>query len=357
MSHIELCHLHKHYAGNPEPTLHDFNLTVDKGEFVVFVGPSGCGKSTTLRMIAGLEEITSGELYIHQELMNHVEPKDRDIAMVFQSYALYPFLSVYDNIGFGLKIRKVEKKKRDTKIKQVAETLGLTAFLHKKPKDLSGGQRQRVALGRAIVKESSIFLMDEPLSNLDAKLRLQMREEIVRLQRELGSTTIYVTHDQVEAMTMADRIVLLKDGHIQQIGTPREIYQQPANLFVASFMGTPAMNFIRAKAVDTHLYLSSGEVLSSHPSFRSLENKDLIVGIRPESIELHQGHLKTRIAQVELLGADYHLHTYLAQEKILLRQEASHPLQEDQEISLSFPPEHLYLFDPQEGKRLEGVSQ
>lgn len=355
MSHISLQHLHKHYEGNANPTLHDFSLEIGKGEFIVFVGPSGCGKSTTLRMIAGLEEITGGELYINGKLMNHVHPKDRDIAMVFQSYALYPFLSVYENIGFGLKIRKEEKETRDRKIRHVADMLGLTPFLDKKPKDLSGGQRQRVALGRAIIKESSIFLMDEPLSNLDAKLRQQMREEIVRIQRDLGSTTIYVTHDQVEAMTMADRIVVLKDGHIQQIGTPREIYQQPANLFVASFMGSPSMNFLSVHAKGENLILGDGEVLTSHPSYKEINGKELIAGIRPEAIKLDEGHLRGKVGLVELLGADYHIHTSLAKEKLLLRREASRPVQEDEEIRLFFPPEELYLFDPERGDRLGGL--
>ena len=243
MSTLSFRNINKIYDNNVQAVF-DFNLEIKDKEFIVFVGPSGCGKSTTLRMVAGLEEITDGELYIDNELVNEVHPKDRDIAMVFQSYALYPHMSVYENMAFGLKIRHMSREEIDQRIKAAAEILGLQPYLKRKPKELSGGQRQRVALGRAIVREPKVFLMDEPLSNLDAKLRVQMRTEITKIHQKVGATTIYVTHDQTEAMTMADRIVVMKDGYVQQIGTPKEIYNKPANVFVATFIGAPSMNIL-----------------------------------------------------------------------------------------------------------------
>lgn len=282
MQSVSLDNISKKYAGNSDYTVKNFNLEIKEGEFVVFVGPSGCGKSTTLRMIAGLEDITSGELRIDGQRVNEVHPKDRGIAMVFQNYALYPFLNVYDNIGFGLKIRKVDKKIRDCKIKEAAAMLGLEEYLKKKPAALSGGQRQRVALGRAIVNEASIYLMDEPLSNLDAKLRVQMRQEIVALHKNLKATMIYVTHDQVEAMTMADRIVIMKDGLIMQKGSPEEVYNNPANLFTASFIGSPPMNFIEVKIKDSAIYTLTGEKINHDESLASFDGQTMILGIRPE---------------------------------------------------------------------------
>ncbi len=243
MAEVILKDVCKRYEGNPKNSVTDFNITISDKEFIVFVGPSGCGKSTTLRMIAGLEDITSGELYIDGRLCNDVTPKDRGIAMVFQSYALYPHMTVYDNMAFGLKIQHLPKAEIDSRVKEAARILEITEYLQRKPKALSGGQRQRVALGRAIVRHASVVLMDEPLSNLDAKLRVQMRSEIIRLHEQMNATTIYVTHDQTEAMTIATRIVVMKDGYIQQIGSPIEIYHKPRNLFVASFIGSPAMNF------------------------------------------------------------------------------------------------------------------
>lgn len=240
---ITLKHLNKVYDGN-HYAVKDFNLEVDDQEFVVFVGPSGCGKSTTLRMIAGLEEISEGEIYVDDQLLNQVQPKDRGIAMVFQNYALYPHMSVYKNLAFGLKMRGIHKKEYDQRIQDAAKILEISHLLDRKPKALSGGQRQRVALGRAIVRDAKIFLMDEPLSNLDAKLRTHMRTEIIKLHKKMGATTIYVTHDQTEAMTMATKIVLLKDGVIQQVGSPEEIYHHPVNQFVATFIGNPTMNMI-----------------------------------------------------------------------------------------------------------------
>ena len=246
MSSLKLVNINKIYDNNVQAVF-DFNLDIEDKEFIVFVGPSGCGKSTTLRMIAGLEEITDGELYIDGQLMNNVHPKDRDIAMVFQSYALYPHMSVYENMAFGLKVRRIPKDEIDRRIESAAEILGLTPYLKRKPKALSGGQRQRVALGRAIVREPKVFLMDEPLSNLDAKLRVQMRSEITKIHERVGATTIYVTHDQIEAMTMANRIVVMKDGWIQQIGSPAKLYNEPINMFVAGFIGSPSMNFIKGE--------------------------------------------------------------------------------------------------------------
>ena len=246
MSSLKLVNINKIYDNNVQAVF-DFNLEIQDKEFIVFVGPSGCGKSTTLRMIAGLEEITDGELYIDDKLMNNVHPKDRDIAMVFQSYALYPHMSVYENMAFGLKVRRIPKDEIDRRIASAAEILGLTPYLKRKPKALSGGQRQRVALGRAIVREPKVFLMDEPLSNLDAKLRVQMRSEITKIHERVGATTIYVTHDQIEAMTMASRIVVMKDGWIQQIGSPAKLYNEPINMFVAGFIGSPSMNFVKGE--------------------------------------------------------------------------------------------------------------
>ena len=250
MVQIELNHIHKKYDNADFYSVTDFNLHIKDREFIVFVGPSGCGKSTTLRMIAGLEDISEGELKIGDTVMNDVAPKDRDIAMVFQNYALYPHMSVYDNMAFGLKLRKYDKAEIDKRVKNAAEILGLSQYLERKPAALSGGQRQRVALGRAIVRDAKVFLMDEPLSNLDAKLRVAMRAEIAKLHRRLETTTIYVTHDQTEAMTMADRIVIMKDGIVQQIGTPQEVYNTPNNVFVAGFIGSPAMNFFKVTLQD-----------------------------------------------------------------------------------------------------------
>jgi multiple sugar transport system ATP-binding protein len=276
MSTIKIEKLNKIYD-NGFHAVHDFNLDIKDGEFIILVGPSGCGKSTTLRMIAGLEDISAGELYIDDQLMNDVAPKDRNIAMVFQSYALYPHMTVYENMAFGLRLRKVPKDVIDQKVKVAAEKLGLTPYLQRKPKALSGGQRQRVALGRAIVRDAKVFLMDEPLSNLDAKLRVQMRSEIIKLHKRIGATTIYVTHDQTEAMTMADRIVCMKAGYVQQIGKPEEIYNKPSNKFVATFLGSPAMNIVPATlkknkitvAKDMVFELSDAEVAAFNKMFEN----------------------------------------------------------------------------------------
>ncbi|OEG00115.1 glycerol-3-phosphate ABC transporter ATP-binding protein [Vulcanibacillus modesticaldus] len=291
MAKLKLNHIYKRY-GDVE-VVKDFNLEIEDKEFIVLVGPSGCGKSTTLRMIAGLEEISEGELYIGDELVNHKAPKDRDIAMVFQSYALYPHMNVYENMAFGLKLRKFSKEEIKKRVHEAAKILDIEHLLDRKPKALSGGQRQRVALGRAIVREPQVFLMDEPLSNLDAKLRVQMRAEISKLHKRLQTTFIYVTHDQTEAMTMGDRIVVMKDGVIQQVATPTEIYNNPKNIFVAGFIGSPPMNFISGKLVSKNGYLSfvtegltieipEGKAKSIRE--KGYEDKEVILGIRPEDI-------------------------------------------------------------------------
>ena len=298
----------------------DFNLDIADREFVVFVGPSGCGKSTTLRMVAGLEEITDGELYIDGQLMNDVAPKDRDIAMVFQSYALYPHMTVRDNLAFPLKLRKMDKQAIDARVNEAAETLGITEFLDRKPKALSGGQRQRVAIGRAIVREPKVLLMDEPLSNLDAKLRNQMRAEIIKLRQRINSTFIYVTHDQTEAMTLGDRIVIMKDGEVQQVGTPQEVFEHPSNLFVAGFIGVPQMNYFDAELVrDGNAYsvrVGDAVVVPSAEKQARLAAQDvasqpITLGIRPEHISLASGDAATLVGTVdvsEMMGSSVHVH-------------------------------------------------
>ena len=281
MATLKFKNINKIYDNNVQAVF-DFNLEVQDKEFIVFVGPSGCGKSTTLRMVAGLEDITSGELYIDDKLVNDVAPKNRDIAMVFQSYALYPHMTVYENMAFGLKLKKMPKEEINKKINEVAEILGLTDYLNRKPKALSGGQRQRVALGRAIVRNPKVFLMDEPLSNLDAKLRVQMRSEIAKIHEQVGATTIYVTHDQTEAMTMASRIVVMKDGYIQQIGTPKEVYNNPNNMFVAGFIGAPAMNFIKGVFKEKEFVIDT--------------KNDLKIALTKDQIKLLNNYVKEKTA-------------------------------------------------------------
>ena len=295
----------------------DFNLHIADKEFIVLVGPSGCGKSTTLRMIAGLEDISGGELYIGGKLMNDVEPKDRDIAMVFQSYALYPHMTVYGNMAFSLKLKKVPKDEIDRRVRQAAEILDITQYLDRKPKALSGGQRQRVAIGRAIVRDPAVFLMDEPLSNLDAKLRNQMRAELIKLRERIDTTFIYVTHDQTEAMTLGDRIVIMKDGFIQQIGTPQEVFDHPANLFVAGFIGTPQMNLF-----DAHLARKDGkytvtvgsvtvelsEEKQQRLAAKDVAEQDVVLGVRPDHIMLCADGVKGKVDVSEMMGSSVHLH-------------------------------------------------
>ena len=290
MAEIQLDKLTKVY-GDGTKAVSELDLEVTDGEFIVFVGPSGCGKTTALRMIAGLEPITDGTVRIGGEVVNTLPPKDRDVAMVFQNYALYPHMSAYDNMAFALKMRGVDKPEIDRRVTRAARTLGLSEVLKKKPRTLSGGQRQRVAMGRAIVREPRAFLMDEPLSNLDAKLRVEMRAEISRIQRDLGVTTIYVTHDQVEAMTMGDRVAVMRGGYLQQIASPQELYDRPVNLFVAEFIGSPAMNLIRAELREGRVRFGEHElavpesVLGSRPGLKGYEGRGLVLGIRPEDLE------------------------------------------------------------------------
>lgn len=315
MAQVILKNIYKKY--DKEETIKNVNLEVLDKEFIVLVGPSGCGKSTVLRLIAGLEDITSGDLLIGQRVVNNIEPKDRNIAMVFQSYALYPHKNVYENMAFGLRMRKINKEEIDKRVRKAAKILHIEEFLDRKPKQLSGGQRQRVALGRAIVRDPDVFLMDEPLSNLDAKLRVQMRSELIKLHKELQSTFIYVTHDQVEAMTMGDRIVILNDGKIQQVDIPDNIYNKPANMFVASFIGSPAMNFISG-IIDQNKIFTSGDLSFNVTDdiYRIVESnnflgKQLIFGIRPENLTLETGNLPTvtlKVNLVEMLGSEKLLH-------------------------------------------------
>jgi multiple sugar transport system ATP-binding protein len=314
MAKVELRNICKTYDGNVK-AVENATITVEDKEFVVLVGPSGCGKSTTLRMVAGLEDITGGELYIDGELMNDVPPKDRNIAMVFQNYALYPHMSVYENMAFGLKIKKVPKAEIDQRVHEAAKILDIEKFLDRKPRALSGGQRQRVAVGRAIVRNPKVFLFDEPLSNLDAKLRVQMRAELSDLHLRLNATMIYVTHDQVEAMTMADKIVVMKDGRIQQIGSPLHLYNKPANKFVAGFIGSPPMNFLTLKAESGLLKGDGFELRPAAAHSGALNNasgKDIYFGIRPEDLSYTENpapenNITAKVTVVEPLGADIHL--------------------------------------------------
>ena len=304
-----------------------FNLDIADQEFIVLVGPSGCGKSTTLRMIAGLEEISDGELYINGKLMNDVAPKDRDIAMVFQNYALYPHMTVYENMAFSLKLRKVPKAEIDKKVREAAEILDITQYLGRRPKALSGGQRQRVAIGRAIVRDPAVFLMDEPLSNLDAKLRNQMRAEIIKLRKRINTTFIYVTHDQTEAMTLGDRIVIMRDGYIQQIGTPQEVFNNPRNLFVAGFIGTPQMNFFDAKLLreGEKFFVEIGGVkieLDKEKEARLLANdvqtQEVTLGVRPEHTVVADEGIAATVDVSEMMGSSVHLHVNAAGKDVII---------------------------------------
>lgn len=327
MATLSFRHVNKIYEDNT-PAVIDFNLEIKDQEFVVFVGPSGCGKSTTLRMVAGLEEISSGEIYIDDELINDIQPKDRNIAMVFQSYALYPHMSVYDNMAFSLKLKKVPKNEIKERVNKVAELLDLTTYLSKKPKSLSGGQRQRVALGRAIIRNPKVFLMDEPLSNLDAKLRIQMRSVISEIHKKVQATTIYVTHDQTEAMTLADRIVIMNKGVIQQIGTPMEIYDNPTNIFVAGFIGSPSMNFIEG-TVHENLFIididNEQKILlklskEKEKLLKKYNDKEVILGIRPDEIIVDETKtemtLPLKVYDVEYLGKEAILYGTVGNKKI-----------------------------------------
>lgn len=357
MAGLVFKNIYKIYQGDVI-AVKDFNLEIKDKEFIVLVGPSGCGKSTTLRMVAGLEDISKGELYIDDELVNDVHPKDRDIAMVFQNYALYPHMTVYDNMAFGLKVRKYKKEEIDVKVKEAAKILGLEEFLHRKPKALSGGQKQRVALGRAIVRNPKVFLMDEPLSNLDAKLRVQTRAEITKLHKKLQTTFIYVTHDQTEAMTMGDRIVIMKDGVVQQVDTPQNVYSKPANVFVAGFIGSPKMNFLDALVIkegeEVLLKLSNGTIkLSKEKADRLLEGgylgKEILLGIRPEHMYYKENitdiHLDGVVDFLEMLGSEKYLYLATEGEPIIARINSDHHVEKGDKVRLYLSDEKLYLFD------------
>ncbi len=336
--------------------VHGIDLNVAEKEFVVLVGPSGCGKSTTLRMVAGLEEITEGDLTIDGRRMNRVAPKDRDVAMVFQNYALYPHLNVADNMAFGLRIRKMPKAEIATTIADVAEILGLTPYLDRRPADLSGGQRQRVAIGRAIVRHPKVFLFDEPLSNLDAKLRTQMRAEIKRLHNRLGVTSIYVTHDQVEAMTLADRIVVMNDGRIEQVGTPMELFNNPANVFVAGFLGSPPMNQIKGTLTETGAKIGDTEI-RLEGAVNAHAGRDVIVGIRPEHVTLGQtdgtSSLPIALDLVEPLGSEALLHARHGEENMVFKADTNGDIAHLSGVAEVHVPAHLVkLFDAETGRAL-----
>ena len=364
MAKVELKGIGKVYDGNVR-AVDNANITIEDQEFVIFVGPSGCGKSTTLRMVAGLEDISEGELYIDQELMNDVPPKDRNIAMVFQNYALYPHMTVYDNMAFGLKIRKTDKAEIERRVNEAARILDIEKLLDRKPKALSGGQRQRVAVGRAIVRNPKVFLFDEPLSNLDAKLRVQMRAEISALHHRLKATMIYATHDQVEAMTLGDRIVIMRDGFIQQIGTPQEVFDKPANLFVAGFIGTPQMNFFDAELKrdgDKYTVEVCGEqVKLTEDKQAALLRNDVksgpvTLGIRPEHIVLAKtGGIPARVDVSEMMGSSVHLHLTAAGHDavvIVPTLELDAIPSYGQQVSLELHEDSIHLFDRESEKSL-----
>ena len=361
MASLSLKNVCKVYPNGFE-AVKDFNLEIADQEFIIFVGPSGCGKSTTLRMIAGLEDISSGELKIGDRVVNDVEPKDRDIAMVFQNYALYPHMSVYDNMAFGLKLRKVPKDQIDKMVKEAAKILDLTPLLDRKPKALSGGQRQRVAMGRAIVRNPKVFLMDEPLSNLDAKLRVQMRIEIAKLHQRLGTTIIYVTHDQTEAMTLGTRIVVMKDGVIQQVDTPQNLYEKPQNLFVAGFMGSPQMNFLDAvvRINGTAVTLEvAGQSIPLPPAKAKklidggFNGKTVVMGIRPEDIgdseieiEAHKdAAFETDVTGYELLGSEVLLYFKVAGASMTAKVDSRTTARMGDHIKMAIDPEKIHVFD------------
>ncbi|MCD8355789.1 MAG: sn-glycerol-3-phosphate ABC transporter ATP-binding protein UgpC [Clostridia bacterium] len=361
MADITLKHISKTYPNGVE-AVRDFNLDISDREFIIFVGPSGCGKSTTLRMIAGLEEISSGILTIDGEVMNETEPKDRDIAMVFQNYALYPHMSVYDNMAFGLKLRKVPKDKIDHLVHEAAHILSLENMLERKPKALSGGERQRVAMGRAIVRNPKVFLMDEPLSNLDAKLRVQMRIEISKLHKRLGATIIYVTHDQTEAMTLGTRIVVMKDGVIQQVDTPQNLYRSPCNQFVAGFIGSPQMNFLDAsvKISGQSVTVQVGNAVIPVPPSRAkplleadYNGKSVILGIRPEDVHpepysiasMSEHMIQAQIRVYELLGAEVFLYFDYAGAQMTARVAPDTSVTSGDIVRFSFDMEKVHFFD------------
>ena len=358
MAYLSLKDINKIYP-NGFHAVHDFNLQIEKGEFIVFVGPSGCGKSTTLRMIAGLEDISKGDFLIDGVRANEKGPRDRGIAMVFQSYALYPQMTVYDNLAFGLTLQGIDEDIIEKKVKNVAGILGLTDYLDRLPKALSGGQRQRVAVGRAIIRKVGIFLMDEPLSNLDAKQRVTMRSEITDIHNKTGATTIYVTHDQTEAMTMADRIVVMKEGYIQQVGTPYDLYFNPVNVFVAGFIGEPPMNFVRATLKKGKITIGKNTLDLSEKlgdKAAKYEGKEIIFGFRPEAIVLGKAEnslsIKASVELTELLGDNTNVYVDIQGEKSILKVNPHETPEMDSDIEFSIPFESVYLFDGETEKRI-----
>ncbi|BBH20325.1 ABC transporter ATP-binding protein [Paenibacillus baekrokdamisoli] len=365
MARVVFNHISKRYAGESRKSVDDFHLEVNDGEFLVLVGPSGCGKSTLLRMLAGLEEISEGEVYIGNKLVNYLSSKDRNISMVFQNYALYPHMTVFENIAFGLRLRKLPHHVIEERVARAAKILEIEAQLQKQPRQMSGGQRQRVALGRAIVREPDVFLMDEPLSNLDAKLRVQMREEIGKLHRRLQTTTIYVTHDQIEAMTMGTRIVVMKNGLIQQVDTPDEIYNNPANMFVASFIGSPPMNFVQGQILhrDGEAYFDTRRYSLLIPKEKAkllyskqYDQKKVILGVRAESIitlpvdqpehsEWKESQFTAQIEMRELLGSDAYLYLNNEEHKLVARVDPRAKFVEGQKVNIALDMERVHFFD------------
>ena len=368
MADVTLRHVYKVYDGGVR-AVNDFDLDIKDKEFVVFVGPSGCGKSTTLRMIAGLEEITAGQLFIDGELMNEVEPKNRDIAMVFQSYALYPHMTVYENMAFGLKLRHTPKDEIDRRVKAAAEILEISELLTRKPKALSGGQRQRVALGRTIVRNPKVFLLDEPLSNLDAKLRVSMRSEITKLHEKLETTFIYVTHDQTEAMTMGNRIVVMKDGFIQQVDTPITLFEDPSNLFVATFLGSPQMNIVEAELFmdkkdlkakingSDNMIVTFPEIKAKQLANQAYIGQKVLLGIRPEHVRPNEGDLDAFVDVVEHLGDESILYTKIENRKehFIIKIPFNSKIHANEDIKINFDMNHVYLFDIETHKAIMGI--
>ncbi len=358
MAYLTLKNINKIYP-NGYHAVHNFNLDMEKGEFIVFVGPSGCGKSTTLRMIAGLEDISNGEFLINGKRANEQGPRERGVAMVFQSYALYPQMSVYDNIAFGLELQGADDDYIDEKVRNTARILGLTDYLDRLPRALSGGQRQRVAIGRALIRKVGIFLMDEPLSNLDAKQRVTMRSEITQIHRETGATTIYVTHDQTEAMTMADRIVVMKDGYVQQVGSPRELYFNPVNVFVAGFIGEPPMNFIRTRISGGSVEIAGRkfDLTKLGKKLNTYEGKEVVFGFRPEAIRLGEQQnayvMPADVELTEMLGDNTNVYITMEVIHAILKVDPHDTPDVDSTIFFSIPYESVYLFDGETEKVIE----
>ena len=372
MATVKFTNVQKIYEKGQTPAVSDFNLEIADKEFIVFVGPSGCGKSTTLRMLAGLEDISGGTIEIDGEVVNDLQPRDRNIAMVFQNYALYPHLTVFENMAFSLRLKKMDQDEVYRRVTEAAEILGITQYLTRKPRALSGGQRQRVAIGRAMVRDSNVFLMDEPLSNLDAKLRNQMRAEIILLRQKIDTTFVYVTHDQTEAMTLGDRIVIMKDGFIQQVGTPEEVFDCPANLFVAEFIGAPKMNIMKTQLVEENgkYYVTpygskievdgeNGERLRK----AGYGSREVLLGVRPEHIDLAEAGenaINGTVLVNEMMGSELHLHVRVEDNtKMIVRTptvnlslEEKKQLRKNHEVHLSFPGKVMYFFDPETEKNL-----